>query len=46
MVTQVLLGRTCSSSARFQDDLFNENAVPPRIIKILAEENNRTGGAV
>lgn len=46
MVTQVLLGRTCNSSARFQDDLFNENAVPPRIIKILAEENNRTGGAV
>lgn len=45
-VTQVLLGRICNSSARFQDDLFNENAVPPRIIKILAEENNRTNGAV
>jgi len=45
-VTIVLLGRVCNSSARFQDDLFNENAVPPRIIKILAEENERTGGAV
>ena len=45
-VTKVLLGRTCNSSARYQDDLFNENAVPPRIIKILAEENERTGGAV
>lgn len=45
-VTIVLLGRKCTSSARFQDDLFNENAVPPRYIKILAEENERTGGAV
>lgn len=38
-VTKVLLGRVCSSSARFQDDLFNENALPPRTIKILAKEN-------
>lgn len=45
-VTEVLLGRICSSSARFQDDLFNENAVPPSAIKVLAEENKRTGGAV
>ena len=45
-VTKVLLGRICNSSARFQDDLFNNNAVPPQTIKILAEENNRTGGAV
>lgn len=45
-VTKVLLGRICNSSARFQDDLFNENAVPPRIIKILAIENKRTGGAI
>lgn len=45
-VTQALVGRVCNSSARFQDDLFNENAVPPRVIKILAEENIRTGGAV
>lgn len=45
-VTKVLLGRVCNSSARFQDDLFNENAMPPKIIKILAKENERTGGAV
>lgn len=45
-VTQVLLGRVCTSSARFQDDLFNDNAIPPRIIKLLAEENERTNGAV
>ena len=45
-VTKVLLGRVCTSSARFQDDLFNENAVPPRLIAVLAEENIRTNGAV
>ena len=45
-VTEVLLGRICSSSARFQDDLFNENAIPPRIIKVLAKENKQTKGAV
>lgn len=45
-VSKPLVGRICTSSARFQDDLFNENAMPPEKIKILAEENNRTGGAV
>ena len=41
-----LLGRKCTSSARFQDDLFNENAVPPIMINELSKENIRTGGAV
>lgn len=45
-MTLVLLKRKCSSSARFQDDLFNMNAMPPKTIKILAEENKRTKGAV
>ena len=45
-VTKVLLGRVSTSSAKYQDNLFEENAVPPRMIKILAEENKRTGGAV
>lgn len=45
-ITEVLLGRICTSSAKYQDNLFEENAVPPRIIKILAEENKRTKGAV
>ena len=45
-ITEQLLGRICTSSARFQDDLFNENAIPPKTIKILARENQRTGGAV
>lgn len=45
-ITIQLLGRKCTSSARFQDDLFNENAIPPQILKILSEENLKTFGAV
>ena len=41
-----LLGRKCTSSARFQDDLFNENAMPPSLIVEIGKENVRTGGAV
>ncbi len=41
-----LLGRKCTSSARFQDDLFNENAVPPHVLVELGKENRRTNGAV
>lgn len=41
-----LLGRICTSSARFQDDLFNENAIPPRFLVELGRENKRTSGAV
>lgn len=45
-ITIQLLGRKCTSSARFQDDLFNENAIPPKILKILSDENLKTSGAV
>ncbi|MCL2049505.1 MAG: HaeII family restriction endonuclease [Defluviitaleaceae bacterium] len=45
-VSLVLLGRICTSSARFQDDLFNENAIPPAILVELGKENIRTNGAV
>ena len=41
-----LLGRVCTSSARFQDDLFRENAIPPVLLHELGKENRRTGGAV
>lgn len=41
-----LLGRVCTSSARFQDNLFDENAVPPVMLNELSKENLRTGGAV
>lgn len=41
-----LLGRVCTSSARFQDDLFNDNEIPPVMINELSKENLRTNGAV
>ena len=43
-VSKELLGAVCTSSAKFQDDLFN--AVPPQALAVLGEENVRTGGAV
>jgi len=39
-------GRTCTSSARYQDNLFNDNAIPPAVLEILAEENRTSKGAV
>ena len=45
-VSRHLLGRICTSSARFQDDLFNDNAVPPVLLNELGKENRRTNGAV
>lgn len=45
-VCQVLLGRICTSSARFQDDLFNESAIPPVMINELGKENRRTNGGI
>lgn len=41
-----LLGRICTSSARFQDDVFNANAMPPILLNELGIENRRTNGAV
>jgi len=41
-----LLGRKCTSSAKFQDDIFTDTAIPPEVLAVLGEENNRTGGAV
>lgn len=41
-----LLGRVCTSSAKFQDNLFENNALPPTMLAILGKENRRTGGAV
>lgn len=46
IVSVELLGNKCTSSARFQDDLFNENAVPPNALYVLGQENLRTNGAI
>ncbi len=40
------LGRTSTSSARYQDDVFNENAVPPSVLEVLGTENRKYNGAV
>lgn len=45
-VTLPLLGRKCTSTARFQDDLFNANAIPPSVLVALGKENRRTKGGV
>lgn len=41
-----LLGRVCTSSAKFQDNLFDDNAIPPLMLDVLGKENRRTNGAV
>ena len=41
-----LLGKVCTSNSRFQDNLFNNNAIPPEVLYVLGQENLRTGGAV
>jgi len=40
------LGRTSTSSARYQDDLFNQNAVPPEALVALGAENRARNGIV
>jgi len=40
------LGRTSTSSARYQDDIFNDNAIPPQVLVTLGEENKKNKGIV
>ena len=46
MVCLRFLGRTSTSSARYQDDVFNENAIPPSVLEILGAENKKNNGVV
>ena len=41
-----LLGTDYRPPLSGQDSLFYKNALPPEVLKVLGEENNRTGGAV
>lgn len=45
-ITRRLVGRVSTSSQKFQDNLFEENAVPPPFLKQLAELNLQYGGIV
>ncbi|MEI7869802.1 MAG: HaeII family restriction endonuclease [Candidatus Methylumidiphilus sp.] len=40
------LGRISTSSARYQDDVFNDNAVPPTVLEVLGKENRDSNGIV
>ncbi|MDR3282248.1 MAG: HaeII family restriction endonuclease [Candidatus Methanoplasma sp.] len=45
-VTNRLVGRASTSSQKFQDNLFGENAISPRLLKGLCDINESTGGMV
>jgi len=45
-ITRLLIDQISTSSQRFQDNLFEPNAMPPEILSILAEENTKRGGIV
>lgn len=38
-VSMLLVGRISTSSARYQDDVFNDSAMPPNFLKMLGEHN-------
>ena len=45
-VSLELVGRICTSSSVYQDNLFNENATPPPVLTILGEANRIHDGAI
>lgn len=45
-ISNKFLGRSSTSSMRYQDDLFNENAIPPKVLVVLAAENKDKNGIV
>ena len=42
-VSPRLVGRACTSSAKFQDNLFEQNALPPEYIAELGKANEESG---
>jgi hypothetical protein len=45
-ICQEFLGRVSTSSSRYQDDIFNENAIPPKVLEALAKENCEKNGII
>lgn len=41
-----LTGRKSTSSSRYQDDLFNDNAIPPKILDQLGQINRNSHGGI
>lgn len=46
VICRKFIGRTSTSSARYQDDIFNDNAIPPNVLDILGEINVETNGGI
>ena len=46
IICMQFLGRVSTSSAKFQDNLFEENAMPPRLLSILGKENIQQKGVI
>lgn len=46
LVCSRFLGRVSTSSAKFQDNLFEENAMPPYLLSVLGEENDKHNGII
>ncbi|GHT53630.1 type II restriction endonuclease HaeII [Bacteroidia bacterium] len=46
IICMQFLGRTSTSSARYQDDVFNDNAIPPAVLEVLGKENRKKNGIV
>lgn len=45
-ITQRLIGRISTSSQRYQDNLFDNNAVPPNLLNELAKFNRDNSGLI
>ena len=45
-VTLRLVGTVSTSNSRYQDDLFNEHAIPPHILNILGKINRQYDGVI
>lgn len=45
-ISKKIVGRVSTSSQKFQDNLFEENAMPPSLLKELGEYNSRNNGIV
>jgi len=45
-ICQQFLGRISTSSAKYQDDVFNENAIPPVVLNHLGKINKLKNGIV
>jgi hypothetical protein len=45
-VTKKLIGKRSTSNSRYQDDVWNDHAMPPETLAVLDLENKRTKGAV